>query len=88
VPKTIALLIFALVVSPHRAVNSAPPPSDPQAVALAAQSIAAMTGGGAANNLVLTENATRIAGSDQETGPATLMVKGFTESRVLSWGHG
>ena len=56
--------------------------SDPQALALAAQSIAAMTGGTSVNDVTLTGTAIWIAGSDRETGPATLTAKGIAESRV------
>lgn len=79
--RVVALLIFALVVSPLWAANYVPP-SDPQAVGFAAKSVAAMTGGIALNDVVLTGNATRSAGSDQQTGTATLKAKGFGESRV------
>jgi hypothetical protein len=82
VPKVISLLmIIALVVSPLCAASSAPP-SDPQAVAFAAKSIAAMTGGSAIADVTLSGNVTRVAGSDQQTGTATLTAKGFAESRV------
>lgn len=58
------------------------PASDPQALTLAAQAITALTGGTSISDVTLTGNATWIAGSDNETGPATLMAKGSTESRV------
>src|SRR6266446_5714859 len=58
-----------------------PPPSDPQALGLAQQSIAALTNGIAVSDMTLTGNATWIAGSDVETGPTTLKVKGAGESR-------
>lgn len=79
--KRLVVALISLIVSPLWAASSAPP-SDPQATAFAAQSVAAMTGGGAVTDLVLTGNVTRIAGSDQQTGTATLMAKGYTESRV------
>ncbi len=58
------------------------PVSDPQALALAQQSVAALTNGVAVSDVTLTGSATWIAGSDTETGPATLQAKGTGESRV------
>jgi hypothetical protein len=57
------------------------PSSDPQALSYAAQSITALTGGATISDVTLTGNATWIAGSDNETGPATLYAKGAAESR-------
>jgi hypothetical protein len=56
--------------------------SNPQAVALAAQSIATLTGGSAISDVTLSGSATRIAGSDQQSGNVTLLAKDFAESRV------
>ena len=61
----------------------APPTSDPQALALVAKSIAAMTGGLPVNAVTLNANAIWIAGSDYFTGPATLQATGTTDSRVV-----
>lgn len=58
------------------------PPSSNQAVTLAAQSIAAMTGGVAVTDVSLTGTVTWFAGSDTETGTATLLGKGISESKV------
>lgn len=58
------------------------PSSDPLALAFAAKSIAAMTAGATVSDVTLTGSATWIAGSDKETGPATLMAKGTGESRI------
>jgi len=58
------------------------PTSDPQALSLAAQSVAAMTGGATIGDVTLTGNANWIAGSDQETGQLTLRAKGVAESRI------
>ena len=57
--------------------------SDQQALTLAAQAITAMTGGIAVTDITVSGNATWIAGSDYETGTATLLAKGTTESRVV-----
>lgn len=59
-----------------------PPVSDPQAVALASQAVAALTSGSPVYDVTLTGNTTWIAGSDNETGTATLMAKGIGEGRV------
>ncbi|HWY59394.1 MAG TPA: hypothetical protein VNZ03_33325 [Terriglobales bacterium] len=56
--------------------------SDPQAVAYAAQSIAAMTGSTTVSDVTLTGSATWTAGSDGETGTATLLALGNGESRM------
>jgi len=56
--------------------------SDLQALTLAERSIAAMTAGSAVSDVTLSGSATWVAGSDTETGPATLTAKGTTESRV------
>src|SRR5258708_34849232 len=58
------------------------PVSDPQAVALAQQSIAALTNGVPITDVTLTGTATRIAGSDTESGSATLQSKSTGESRI------
>jgi hypothetical protein len=79
--KVFSCLVFALVVSPLLVAQS-PPPSDPKALSLATQSVAAMTGPSAITDVTLTGNVTRILGSDQQTGTAKLLAKGFAESRI------
>lgn len=64
------------------ALSQNPPASDPQALALAAQSIAAMTGSGAVSDVTLNGTVTSIYGSDNETGSVTLLAKGTSESRI------
>lgn len=56
--------------------------SDPQAVALAQQSIAVLTGGTTISDVTLNANVTSTLGSDDETGTAVLEAKGSGESRV------
>jgi len=58
------------------------PVNDPQAVAMAAQSILALTGSTQINDVTLTANAISITGSDGETGTALLKAKGLYKSRV------
>ena len=64
------------------AVQNQLPASDPRATALAVQSVTALTGGNPITDVTLNGNATWIAGSDRETGSATLLAKGTNESRI------
>lgn len=77
-----AVLVFllALVVEPLSAQTT--PVSDPQALSLAAKSVAAMTGGNSVSDISLLGNVTWMAGSDTETGTGTFRAKGTGESRV------
>lgn len=71
------------------ALAQSPSTSDPQALALAAKSIAALTGGATIGDVTLTGTVTAIAGSDNQTGSVTLLAKGTSESRInLSLGNG
>jgi hypothetical protein len=56
--------------------------SDPQALAYAARSIAALTGGTQISDLTLTGSVIWTAGSDTESGTAALKALGATESRM------
>jgi hypothetical protein len=58
------------------------PASDPQAISLAQQSIAALTGGANISDVTLNANVTSVLGSDYETGTANLYAKGMSESRI------
>ena len=71
------ILLFSFTASAQN-----PPQSDPQAVSLATQAMAALTNGVAVSDVTLTGNITWIAGSDNDTGSATLLAKGTGESRV------
>lgn len=77
-------LLFLLTVAGSRFLFSQnqTPVSDPEAVALASQAMVALTNGVAVSDVSLTGSATRIAGSDTETSPATLQAKGTGESRI------
>jgi len=55
---------------------------DPQALSLIASSLKAITGGVTVNDVILQANASYVAGSDQETGTATLTALGNQESLV------
>ncbi len=72
-------LFVVLLAIPNSLLAQRPPASDPLAVAYAAQSIAAMTGGTTVNDVTLTGSVTWI-GSD--TGTATLRALGTGESRM------
>jgi hypothetical protein len=58
------------------------PASDPQALALASQAIAGLTGGASLRDVTLTGTETHIAGSLTETSPVTLKAMGTDNARV------
>lgn len=78
--------IFWLLASPLvlalSPVRLAAQPSTTQATALLAQSLAALTRGTAVADVQLQANVNYVAGSDEETGPATLEALADLESRV------
>ena len=83
----LVLLLCSLIpasLSAQQSTTPAPAPtaSDPQAVALLQKSLIAMTGGIAVTDATLTGSARRIAGSDDETGTATLKATSLGDSRV------
>lgn len=55
---------------------------DPQALTLIASSLKALTGGVAVNNVILQATTAYVAGSDQESGTATLTASNKQESLV------
>ena len=77
----IAAVFLGLTVSAV-AQNVQPPASDPMAVSLVQQSLAALTGGAPIIDVTLNANVISIYGSDNETGTGTFAAKGTTESRV------
>jgi hypothetical protein len=80
-----ARLITSLLLSPvlSLAQNAVPVPgSDPQALSLAMQSMASLTQATVVNDVTLVGTARWIAGSDAETGTATLLALGNGESRM------
>jgi len=58
------------------------PPSDPQAVTLAAQSMAALTGGTPATDATVSGSVMWVSGSQNVTGQGTFLAKGTAESSV------
>jgi hypothetical protein len=82
VRQSLWLFLVAIVGSSFLLSQTQPPVSDPQALALAGQAIAAVTNGITVSDATLTGNAAWIAGSDIESGTATLQAKGTAESRT------
>jgi hypothetical protein len=72
---------ITLLVSSASAQNQSPA-SDPQAVAYAAKSIAALTGGSLIRDIRMTAQAAHIAGADYDNGAATLEARGTRQSRI------
>jgi hypothetical protein len=75
-------LVAFLIDSPTSSAAPAIPTSDPQAVKLAAQAIAALTGGVPVADVTLNANVIWIAGSTYLSGTGTLQGKGTSQSRV------
>lgn len=81
--RSCSILVVLIPFSVAVAANAqGPPASDPQAAAIAAQSMAALTGGNQISDITLSGNVTLIAGSDNETGTVTLKALGTGESRM------
>jgi hypothetical protein len=70
------ILLLASVASSQQ------PQSDPQALSLASQSIAALTHGNAINDVTLTGSISWSSGSTPEAGTVTLLASGTGESRM------
>ena len=77
-----AVLVSLLTVLVTTLSAQTSPVSDPQALSLAAKSVAAMTGGNSIGDISLSGNVTWMAGSDTETGIGTFRAKGTGEGRV------
>lgn len=73
---------FLLPATPVLAQQSPTAPRDAQAVLIASRSLQALTGGTWVTDLTLQASASYIAGSDEETGSATLLASGNLMSRV------
>jgi hypothetical protein len=71
-------LAFPVAVSAQQA-----PERDPTAVALVRQALAQLAGGTDVRDVALEASATYAAGSDEESGTATLVARGSQESRVV-----
>jgi len=86
VAQFVCLLMVAFHAWPQQIQTvqpQSPAPQDPQAVSLALQALSAMTGGVSVGDATLTGTATRIAGSDLQSGTVTLKAKGTNASRIV-----
>lgn len=79
-----ALLLFISFVTPTvlNAQVSTTAPRDPQGVTLLQRSLAALVGTSTVKDVTLNGNATWIAGSDNETGTATLKATSIGQGRI------
>lgn len=75
-------LVFCLFSSAVCTVAQNSPSSDPLAISLAQQSVAALSGGAAIGDVTMNANVISIIGSDKETGTGIFAAKGMNESRV------
>ena len=80
--RSAVLLTSLLALSSVCSVAQTLPTSDPQALALVAKSLAALTAGIAVPGVTLNATVISIAGSDYFTGTATLQAQGTKNSRV------
>jgi len=78
----VSLLSFATAIQAQQAPTSTPAPRDAQAALVLQRSLAALTGTVTVNDVTLTGTATRIAGSDNESGTATLKATAVGQGRV------
>lgn len=84
VPLVSILCAFCLPASAQQTTSTSSPPaaSDPQAVTLVQRCLAALTRGVGVNDVTLTGTAQRTAGSDDETGTATVTATVAGDSRL------
>ena len=68
------VVLSLLLVVPHQALAQSASASDPQALTLATQAVAALTGGVPVTDVTLSANVIWVAGSDYDTGTGTLDV--------------
>src|ERR1035441_9398942 len=81
----IALGIVLAVQAAAQTTGTSPQPSvtrDPQALSLLSQSLAAMTKGRPITDVKLQAQVTRTAGSDNDTGSATLEAAGYDKANA------
>lgn len=83
-PLVSIFCVFCLSASGQQtaSTSSSTAASDPQAVALIQKAVTALTGSATIADVTLTGTAERIAGSDDETGTATLKATSLGDSRV------
>ena len=75
------LFLTTLILSPIKAQTTSPV-RDPQALSLIASSLKALTGSVTVSDVVVQATASYVAGSDEETGTATLTASGNQEGLV------
>jgi hypothetical protein len=80
-PLVLVLFLTALVSSPIKA-QTTTPARDPQALTLVASSLKALTGSVTVNDVIVQATAAYVAGSDEESGTATLTASGNQQSLV------
>ncbi|MHB8413614.1 MAG: hypothetical protein ACYDDI_16940 [Candidatus Acidiferrales bacterium] len=82
----LVLLLAASLLAPATAIHAqqsaSPAPRDAQAVLMLQRSLAALTGTATVKDVTLTGSATRIAGSDNESGTATLQSTAVGQGRI------
>lgn len=85
-PSRLKVFLFSallfLLAGVVLAQTAAIPVSDPNAVSLASQSLRSLAGGTALTDITIQANANYVAGSDEETGTATLVARGNAQSRI------
>ncbi|HXX18698.1 MAG TPA: hypothetical protein VEJ46_04800 [Candidatus Acidoferrum sp.] len=83
-PLVLIVCVVCSSASAQQTASTSSPPatSDPQAVALVQRALVALTGGATVSDVTLTGTARRIAGSDDETGTATLTATAASDSKV------
>lgn len=79
---TAVTLVSAALLSCSALAQYQPSTNDPRALALASQTIAALTHGSAIRDVRLTANVRWIAGLDRQAGRGVLQAKGTSESRI------
>ncbi len=79
------LLIFSLLVPAcalHAQQTASPAPRDTQTILVLQRSLAALAGASTTNDVTINGTVTRIAGSDNESGTATLKARAAGQGRV------
>jgi len=78
----VSLLVPATAIHAQQPTPAAPAPREAQAVLILQRSLAALAGTSTINDVALNGTATRIAGSDNESGTATLKATAIGQSRI------
>ena len=79
---TVVLLFLSIGAAAQTLTSQSRPVRDSQGLSLLRQSVTAMSNGGSVSDITLTGTATRIAGSDQQSGQLVLKAKGTLESKI------